>query len=251
MKARAIKPTTPKRPRTPAGTCLYAVGDVHGRLDLLDLLTSRIRRHAESLPADTIKRIVMLGDYVDRGPESQGVIATLVGIPPEGFERVCLKGNHESLMEGFLTDPTLAGRWLKNGGLATLESYGIAPEAIAEATDAWLSQQFAAILPESHRRFLSRLPLFYHCGDYYFAHAGVDPSLRLEEQSEESLMWIRKPFLTSRKDFGRVVVHGHTIVDKAEIHPNRIAIDTGAYAGGPLTCVVLHDDERLFLTARL
>ena len=239
-----------KRPRTPPHTCLYAIGDVHGRLDLLEALTIRIRRHAQSLPADTVRRIVMLGDYVDRGAESQGVIATLVGVPPEGFERVCLKGNHEALMEGFLTDPTLAGRWLKNGGLATLESYGIATETIADASDGWLSKHLAEVLPESHLRFLKRLPLFYRCGDYYFAHAGVDPSLTLDQQSEESLLWIRKPFLNSRKDFGCVVVHGHTIVDKAEILSNRIAVDTGAYAGGPLSCVVLHDDERLFLTAR-
>ncbi len=239
-----------RRPRTPPDTCLYAIGDVHGRLDLLESLTERIRRHAENLPAQTVRRIIMLGDYVDRGPESQGVIATLIGIPPLGFERVCLKGNHEALMEGFIRDPSIASRWLKNGGLATLESYGIVPEVIADASDAWLSQHLGDILPESHRRFLARLMPFYECGDYYFAHAGVDPSLPLEAQTEEALLWIRKPFLSSRKNYGRVVVHGHTIVDQAEIHGNRIAIDTGAYAGGPLTCVVLHDDERLFLTVR-
>lgn len=249
MKARPPKSREAQhRPRTAPNTCLYAIGDVHGRLDLLEALTIRIRRHAESLPEDTARRIIMLGDYVDRGPESQGVIAMLVGRPPDGFERVCLKGNHEVLMESFVSDPAIAHRWLKNGGLATLESYGIDSVTIADSSDAALSAKFAYALPESHYRFLKRLPLSYECGDYFFAHAGIDPSVALDAQQEEALLWIRKPFLTSRKDFGRIVVHGHTIVDKAEIHPNRIAVDTGAYAGGPLTCLVLHDDERMFLT---
>lgn len=227
---------------------LYAVGDIHGRLDLLVEIEERIAADAASNPA-TRRCIVFLGDYVDRGLESSGVIERLAGAPPPGFERVCLEGNHEDLMLRFLDDPDMGPSWYFNGGLATLFSYGVATRGQGgePRSNAVVAEELRARLPEPHLRFLRGLALTHREGDYLFVHAGIRPGVALERQDPEDLMWIREPFTRSQAEHGCVVVHGHTIEPEPVDAGNRIGIDTGAYATGVLTCLVLQGAWRGFL----
>ena len=233
----------PEIPRIPDGIRVYAVGDVHGRSDLLGRLHARIRLDAADAP-ETERRLVYLGDYVDRGPDSRGVLETLAGAPMPGFSAVHLKGNHEDFLLRFLEDPSLASLWLYNGGDATLRSYGIEPAGAAPEA---LAQALRAALPAAHLRFLEGLVLTYEEGDYFFAHAGVRPGVPLEAQDEEDLLWVREDFLHSAAGFGKVIVHGHTPGAEADFAPNRIGIDTGAFATGRLTCLVLAGTGRKLL----
>jgi serine/threonine protein phosphatase 1 len=186
----------------------------------------------------------MLGDYVDRGPQSAQVIDLLVtGFGPRLQVR-CLRGNHEAMMMAAVQDPhcAMAERWLANGGVETLASYGLRADQVA------LLDQ---VLPDLHRRFLHGLANSHRRGDYLFAHAGVDPRRPLDQQKEEALIWIREPFLSHQGDYGAVVVHGHTIVDAAQQHSNRIAVDTGAFRSLRLTCAVLQGNAVSFLEQTL
>jgi serine/threonine protein phosphatase 1 len=186
----------------------------------------------------------MLGDYVDRGPQSAQVIDLLVtGFGPRLQVR-CLRGNHEAMMMAAVQDPhcAMAERWLANGGVETLASYGLRADQVA------LLDQ---VLPDLHRRFLSDLANSHRRGHYLFAHAGVDPRRPMDQQKEEALIWIREPFLSHQGDYGVVVVHGHTIVDDAQQHHNRIAVDTGAFRSLRLTCAVLQDENVSFLQQTL
>jgi len=236
------------RPAVPEGRRIYAIGDVHGRADLLARLLADIisdgKRHRESE-----KRIVFLGDYVDRGPESKRVIDLVLDAAPPGFAVTALKGNHEELMLRFLDELAVARTWMFNGGDATLASYGVKPTGLFASTEAFEAAQadLNAKLPERHRDFLMRLPLNHVEGDYYFVHAGVRPGVPLAQQKSEDLLWIRDEFLESPADFGKVVVHGHSIVPIPVQRPNRIDVDTGAFATGQLTCVVLDGTTRDFL----
>lgn len=231
------------------GLCIYAVGDVHGRADLLEELQARIVAHAAGLPEGTRRRLVFLGDYVDRGPDSRGVLDLLCRPPPPGFERVCLMGNHEEFLIGFLREPGDAVAWLVNGGRQTLVSYGIPENAIDSLRREDLSRALAALMPPVHRRFLEGLELLHLSGTYLFVHAGIDPDVPLHRQGRETLLWIRQPFLDSTAPMGgRVVVHGHTVSDAPQVRSNRIGIDTGAYASGRLTAVALFNGEREFLS---
>ncbi|MGQ9365929.1 metallophosphoesterase [Azospirillum sp. A39] len=233
----------------PRGLRVYAVGDVHGRLDLLDRLLQRVEDDAASAP-DAVKYLVFLGDYVDRGPDSAGVVERLQAGPPPGFGAVHLKGNHEQALLQFLDDISVGPGWLKFGGRETLASYGVPPPP-ADAPPEILGviqQQFRARLPDTHRRFYAGLRPHLAIGDYLFVHAGIRPGVPLADQGEREFLWIRKGFLDSTEDLGAVVVHGHTIRDKPDVRRNRIGIDTGAYASGRLTCLVLEGTERRFLT---
>jgi diadenosine tetraphosphatase ApaH/serine/threonine PP2A family protein phosphatase len=232
-------------PTLPDGLRLYAVGDVHGRLDLLEALHGLIAADAAKSKA-AAKRIVYLGDYLDRGPDSKGVIELLLKPPLAGFERVILKGNHEDVMESFLTDLSVAEGWFAYGGVETLESYGLAPPRHAGEL-ARVQTAFAAALPDSHRRFLKSLKLAHRAGGYFFTHAGVKPGVALERQEEEDLLWIRDEFLQSDQDFGAMVVHGHTITPVPVTRANRIGIDTGAFFSGKLTALVLEGGDRAFI----
>ncbi|MFN4088379.1 MAG: metallophosphoesterase [Alphaproteobacteria bacterium] len=235
-------------PAVPPGTRVYAVGDVHGRADLLTMLHAAIRADADR--AGAARRVLIhLGDYVDRGLQSREVLAMLAGDPLPGFERADLIGNHDAWMLDFLEDPAVGTAWLRNGGIETLYSFGVgrAPEGASLAQLAATSARLAAALAPGHLAFLDGLKRMHAEGDYVFVHAGIRPGVPLTEQREEDLLWIREPFLSDGRDHGAVVVHGHTITDMPEIRDNRIGIDTGAFATGHLTCLVLDGTSRHFL----
>jgi serine/threonine protein phosphatase 1 len=238
---RTPKSRNEPRAQTPDGVRIYAVGDIHGRADLLGRMLKQIDADlAENTPRHVIQ--VFLGDYVDRGPASRQVLDLL--IERESTHRsVFLKGNHESLLASFPGDPSILDAWQRLGGLETLMSYGITPSINANApVQTQLAIAFAQAFPESHLRFLGNLKTSFTCGDYFFAHAGVRPGVPLTEQREEDLLWIRQEFLLCEDNFSKIVVHGHTPVLQPDIRPNRINIDTGAYATGRLTCLVLEAD---------
>jgi serine/threonine protein phosphatase 1 len=236
----ASSPKVP-RARVPPGVRIYAIGDIHGRADLLDDLLRRIEAHVAANPVRHPIE-VFLGDYIDRGPASHSVIERLAGYD-RTWQRIFLKGNHETYVTDFIKNPAMLQDWQALGGLETLMSYGIKPSINASAAaQAELAAQFDRILPDSHRQFLGRLESSFTCGDFFFAHAGVRPGIPLEKQSDEDLLWIRQDFLFCEDDFGKVVVHGHTPVLQPDIRPNRINIDTGAYATGQLTCLILEED---------
>lgn len=240
------RPRTPTRPaRVDDDARVYAIGDIHGRADLLGDLHERIR--ADAAGHDAARRmIVYLGDYVDRGLDSRGVIGAVLDEPMPGFAKVCLRGNHEELMLAFLDDVAGAPNWFYNGGLATLASYGVAPrtETAALRLAHEVQQDLRRALPARHLAFLRDLALYHREGDYVFVHAGIRPGVALEDQDPFDLIWIRDQFLVSHEDHGFVVVHGHSINAEAVDAGNRIGIDTGAYYTGVLTCLVLQGERR-------
>jgi serine/threonine protein phosphatase 1 len=230
---------------TTEGNRLYVIGDVHGRLDLLDDMLARIRGDLAARPHPR-PMLIMLGDYVDRGQWSRGVIERLIELEAADLSTVFLLGNHDSYIEAYLTDPDWYDRtyhWLHQamGGAETLASYGVrdAHERDPSATH----DAFAAAFPADHAAFLDRCRLWHRVGAYVFVHAGIRPGVPMEAQNRDDLIWIREPFLSSKRDFVFKVVHGHTIVPRVEHHPNRIAIDTGAIRSGVLSCLLLQDAE--------
>lgn len=237
-------------PRVPAGELVYAIGDIHGELYLLDKLLGRIVEDAAFTSARR-RSLIFVGDYIDRGPDSAGVVDRLVSGLPEGFDPVFLKGNHEAFLLEFLEHPEVLDAWLHNGAVQTLASYGIDPPTAdwPRADYAGCRDAFLAALPESHRAFFGTLQLWESRGDYLFVHAGVRPGVPLESQSERDLLWIRDDFLASRRHFGKVVVHGHTPGREPVVRPNRIGIDTGAFVHGRLTALRLFGDQQSFVTA--
>jgi serine/threonine protein phosphatase 1 len=225
---------------------LYVIGDIHGRIDLLDRMIASIARDLEARPmADCLT--VTVGDYIDRGPDSRGVLDRLARNPfPTDF--IALKGNHEALLTTFLRDPSTAVDWRRLGGLETLHSYGVDVGPLMRGRDyEAAAAALAAALPQAHAEFLASLRMSVTAGRYFLCHAGVRPGIPLARQSEDDLLWIRDEFLDSTTDFGKIVVHGHTPTEEPEIHPNRINIDTGAFMTGRLTCAVLEGDEIRFL----
>jgi serine/threonine protein phosphatase 1 len=235
-----------QKPRVPEGVRVYAIGDIHGRVDLLDQTLKGIDADLASNPA-RVGIEVFLGDYIDRGPASRDVIDRLV-VRSQSFRSVFLKGNHEGFLSGFLTNPSTLEHWQYNGGLETLMSYGITPSINADAAmQTQLAGALEQALPKSHHQFIGNLESSFTCGDYFFVHAGVRPGIPLTEQHEEDLLWIRQDFLLYEEDFGKIVVHGHTPVRQPDVRPNRINIDTGAFATGQLTCLILEDDRVDFI----
>ena len=231
--------------RTPEGVTLYAVGDVHGRADLLSSMLTRLREQDDG-PAARV--LIMLGDYIDRGPQSDGVIDQV--LTADGFDRVCaLRGNHEQALLTFLRDPAMGPRWCEHGGLETLRAYGVQPPRLTTDLEGWAStsRDLGDALPQTHRDFLHNLQLSVSYGDYFFAHAGARPGLALDEQSAEDLLGIRDEFLDDASPFEQVVVHGHTPSDEVHSDHRRIGIDTGAYVTGVLTAVRLSGPDRQFL----
>lgn len=225
---------------------LYAVGDVHGRADLLQQVFAKIDADLKrSPPSRTCE--VFLGDYIDRGPRSREVIDCLIARRQQR-QVVCLKGNHETYIGEFLRNPSVLDDWRQYGAMETLLSYGLTPSLAADQQEREeLARALAKSLPDAHRRFLSGLALSFTCGDFLFVHAGVRPGVSLQEQKEEDLLWIREDFLLCEDDFGKIIIHGHTPVRAPDFRPNRINIDTGAYATGTLTCLVIEGDQVLVL----
>ena len=226
----------------PPGRRIYAIGDIHGCARQLDDLHEMIAEDLRRRPIGSAL-LLHIGDYVDRGADSAGVIARLLGgCPVPGARMVNLMGNHESTMLDALSGERAAGTdWLFAGGRAALESYGIDPDGPREL--------WSSLIPESHQDFLRKLILMHREGDYAFIHAGVRPGIKLEQQARDDLLRARQPFLYSEADFGAVVVHGHTPVKAPVVRHNRIAIDTGAVFGGKLSCAVLQADTLGFLAA--
>jgi len=239
---------TERTHRVPDDRRIYVIGDIHGRADLLARLHADIAADAAKAAGGRTKVVVYLGDYVDRGLQSFEVLETLIHEPRQGFESVHLRGNHEDLMLKFLDAPRDA-TWIYNGGDATLASYGvlISSMMMLPADLAELSARLAEALPAEHRAFLNGLDYVHVEGDYLFVHAGLRPGVPLAAQRHTDMMWIRDRFLSSDADFGRRVVHGHSIRTDPDVRSNRIGIDTGAYATGRLTCLVLDGSEQWFI----
>jgi serine/threonine protein phosphatase 1 len=229
---------------TPADTRIYAVGDIHGRADLLSEITARIDDDIRRRPiAHTVE--VYLGDYIDRGPHSRTVI-DLLAVRLVANRAVCLRGNHEAVMEGFLQDPAILQYWEPLGGMLTLASYGIELHDETE-TALDLQRRFLAAFPRAHELFMQCLRNQFACGDFLFAHAGIRPDIPIEQQDVNDLIWIRDEFLESTLHHERFIVHGHTPVPHPDIRHNRINIDTGAWRTGTLTCVAIEGSTILFL----
>lgn len=236
------------RPAAPEDRVLYAIGDVHGRADLLVILLEAILEEARGHGRPTT--IIGLGDYVDRGPGSREVLELLVGLThAQGPELRLLRGNHEDTLLRFLEDAGRGPPWCDYGGRATLASYGVeAPEA-ADDEAGWEAarEQFAAVLPASHLELLKSMGVSYEAGDYFFCHAGARPGVPLNEQAESDLLWIRQSFLDDKRRFDKVIVHGHSVGEEVQADHRRIGVDTGAYATSSLTAVKLEGRGQFLL----
>jgi serine/threonine protein phosphatase 1 len=237
--------------RVPDGLRVYAIGDIHGRADLLEQMLERIDA---DIARETVGlsrcRLVFLGDYIDRGPRSRRVLDVLTNGMPKDLETVFLMGNHEHFLLSFLDGQGEPGGWMFNGGMETLASYGVqAPHTVYLTGEEENNLRAAMLdaLPERHMLFLRDLVLSHRVGDYLFVHAGIRPGVAVERQTVEDLLWIRGPFLTSGADLGVVVVHGHTITPRPLVLTNRIALDTGAHDTGRLTCGVFEADRLRFI----
>ena len=234
-------------PAVPPGTRWYAIGDVHGRLDLFEALIAAIENDdAEAPPADTT--VVLLGDLVDRGPDSAGVVARARAWQSQRRVRV-LAGNHEEMFLHALEDVAVLRHFLRHGGRQTALSYGIPRDTYDRATMEELQEMLKAALSDEDRRFLASAKNYLVAGDYLFVHAGIAPQVPLEEQEEHHLRWIREPFLEHAEPHEHFVVHGHTITEAIDARPNRIGIDTGAYRSGCLTALVLEGTSRRVIQA--
>lgn len=231
---------------------LYAIGDIHGHIDLLkaahDLIADDMVRHGAG-------QVIHLGDLVDRGPDSAGVIDFLLQGLAAGQDWVVLKGNHDRMFWRFLRNPTEQEPglradlgWLhpKLGGPDTLRSYGVVNAA--DRPVAKVHADAHAAVPQEHLDFIATRPTLYQAGDCAFVHAGIRPGVPLEEQSETDLVWIREPFLSEGSSFGPLIVHGHTSIDAAAHYGNRLNLDSGAAYGGPLSAVVIEGREAALLT---
>ncbi len=233
--------------RVPDGIRVYCVGDIHGRHDLLREMAERLEVDMKARSFDQAVT-VFLGDYVDRGFDSMGVVERLTH-SEWPTPMIALAGNHEALLTAFLETERVLAAWQSLGGLETLRSYGVDVGAVAAGRDFKdLQTAFIERFPQRHRHFLETLKLSTEFGDYFFCHAGVRPGVPLDRQDRVDLLTIREPFLSSEVEYGKLVVHGHTPSIAPEIRPNRIGIDTGAYATGRLTCLVLEKDQRRFLS---
>ena len=228
----------------------YVVGDIHGRLDLLEGLLTHIERDiADRPPRKTL--LVFLGDLIDRGPSSAQVIDRLRSYKANEVRTVFLLGNHEEVLLRILDgDASLIPSWLRFGGAECLRSYGADPRRIAAQDDAGAISVVRAVIPQEHEQFLRSFVDTCRFGDYLFVHAGIRPGVSIDQQLQSDLRWIREPFLFDKTDHGCVVVHGHTISPDVEERPNRIGIDTGAYRTGILTALALEGRERWYLNTR-
>lgn len=237
------------RPELPAGYRLYAVGDIHGRDDLLaELLAAIDADSGRRAPARRI--LVFLGDLIDRGPSSAQVVERLRTYRPAATRLIFLAGNHEEVLLRILDgDTRLVTDWLRFGGAQCLRSYGVDPDAIRKMAPDRVLETIAAAIPAAHVEFVRGFDDTFRAGGYLFVHAGIRPGIPLAEQAPSDLRWIREPFLADAGEHGFMVVHGHTIREAVEERPNRIGIDTGAYRHGVLTALGLEGADRWYLQA--
>lgn len=226
-----------RAPSLPKGLRIYAISDIHGRLDLLDKLLEKVRTDRTLRP--TIRCVFLfLGDYIDRGRSSRQTIERLIQLAAD-VECVFLRGNHELFALRCLSDPLLFDQWMRLGGHETLLSYGVPLKALNRTSVAEMQAAFHEAISQNHLNFFRDLQDTFVCGDFFFVHAGVKPGVALARQKQNDLLWIRDEFLTSQDDFGKIIVHGHTPVQTVDVRRNRINIDTGAFATGCLSCLVL------------
>ncbi len=237
-----------RKPKLDAGLRIYAIGDVHGCLDKLLSLEKLIADDARATKNDV--RIVMLGDYVDRGPHSREVLSHIIQAR-KADNRVALLGNHDLYLPYKRTHENEIVHWCMYGGVESLFSYGIDvrrwDEGQLRTRAAEVVRDFQRLAPQDHRVFVDSLPRHVRFGDYLFVHAGLQPGVKLEKQKNRDLLTVREPFLSSEADHGAVVVHGHTVVETAEVRANRIGVDTGAAFGGKLTALGLEGEDRWVL----
>lgn len=235
------------RPSGPAGHRAYAVGDIHGRLDLLDEMLDKISvDQAARKSART--SIVFLGDLIDRGPQSAGVVERLRTYRPSFAKPLFLMGNHEEVLLRILAGETaILPDWLRFGGAECARSYGVDPVDLECREPAAAVRLLRRAIPKDHVKFLSGFADTASFGKYLFVHAGIRPGVALAKQTGQDLRWIRGPFLDDASDHGRIVIHGHTITGEVDERHNRIGLDTGAYWTGVLTAIGLEGDERWYL----
>ncbi len=233
--------------RGPAGVRIYAIGDIHGRLDLLTQLHQTI--------ADEIERdrtgdwlVVHLGDYVDRGPETRGVLSFLLDRVSSDQRFVMLLGNHDAGMLDFVAEPSRDSLFARYGGIETAFSYGVELDLSSEGGLARTHGDFVRAVPGRHLRLLAQARTSLTAGDFFFCHAGIRPGVALDRQKKDDLIWIREGFLDHPGLHPKVVVHGHTIVPTPDIHPNRVNVDTGAYHSGMLTALVIDGAEKRLIS---
>ncbi len=231
---------------------VFAVGDIHGCKELLNVIHNKIIEASKNKEGE--KLLIYLGDYIDREPDIKGTIQTLIDFQPENFTKVFLLGNHEQMLLDFM-----AGKrnslyiWLGNGGLETLESYGSDVNSYIDHSmelkgEELIRKQFTRLLPFSHKNFFNQLILNYEWGDYFFVHAGINPDLPLEKQEKETMLWTReKNFFNPKMTCSKIIVHGHTPVEKIEKYPFRINLDTGSFYSGKLSCLKIENGKLSFL----
>lgn len=252
MLFRSLRKFVPSRPPqahcVPDGRRVYAVGDIHGRLDLLEGMLAMVERDSAARdPADVM--IIFLGDLVDRGPDSRAVVERLIAFSQGPVATRFLMGNHEEVFLRTLSGDSRALRFLlRIGGRETILSYGVGAEALRAMDFEELLAALQEKVPAEHVAFLSAFEESVEVGDYLFVHAGIRPGIAPEQQSPSDLRWIREDFLRHRDSFGKLVIHGHSITDDVDLRSNRIGIDTGAFATGRLTAIGLEKDERWFLS---
>lgn len=243
---RKLRVTTGK-PRGPADQVVCAVGDIHGQLKCLKRLVGRFEDNLQKYgPSQEL--LVFLGDYVDRGIEVSGVLDYLIELR-SSRNCIFLRGNHEQILLDFLRAPEAGKDWIRIGGLETLASYGVGIDFQSRASIDWLQvhDQFGSCFPEEHREFLESTEFCYSAGDFFFAHAGIDPARSFSDQSNRDLMTVRSKFLDNRDIREKVVIHGHSHVTKPEIGRNRIGVDTGAYATDVLSAVLIWNESIEFI----
>ena len=244
---------SPRRDQGPAGARgyrAYAVGDIHGRVDLLEHLLAKIHADLQRRPASKTL-LVFVGDLVDRGPSSAQVIERLRCYHRDGIQPVFLLGNHEEVLLRIIDgDSSVVDSWLKFGGLQCLQSYGVTLARIRGRSSEQVVELVRTTVPKEHVEFLETFVDSCRFGDYLFVHAGIRPGVDVDQQSQSDLRWIREPFLFDETDHGFVVVHGHTITDEVDERSNRIGIDTGAYRTGLLTALAIEGTERWLIDTR-
>ena len=243
-------PSRERRPvsRGKSGARAYAVGDIHGCLDLLDRLLAKIEQDMAGRPAKPTY-IIFLGDLVDRGPASAGVVDRLMNFRLPNATPIFLAGNHEEVFMRVLGgEQEILADWLKFGGAECVQSYGLDPVALQRMEPEAAAQLLRSNVPASHLDFIEGFADTFRFGDYLFVHAGIRPGVELAQQDQFDLRWIREPFLSNEDELGLVVVHGHTITPEVDERANRIGVDTGAYQSGILTALCIEDEDRRYLS---